>query len=240
MLVKCHICGNENQMGSIFCRSCGEKLDMNKVAPENFKEKKKLNIMGWVRNALGVLLAIVVISVLAAILIPVGHTSYAEPSEEVKNAVKEKVDDIKGIISGETVVVRSNKFEFSAQELTTYVNSTIGDMPDTGAYAIQKVHIEEENNEITIYLYTKLAKAVSVVFTLSGEISMENGEAAFDVKSAKMGHNPMFGEFLKGQVSSKYLSLLSDDVKNVIKHASSIKVENSKLVIVLKGSHKAK
>ncbi len=29
MLIKCVKCGFENQLGSIFCRGCGEKIDMD-------------------------------------------------------------------------------------------------------------------------------------------------------------------------------------------------------------------
>jgi len=38
MMIKCQKCGFENQMGSIFCRECGEKLDMDAIDPNKLQK----------------------------------------------------------------------------------------------------------------------------------------------------------------------------------------------------------
>ena len=34
MLVKCANCGHDNQLGAIFCRNCGDKLNIEEMRPE--------------------------------------------------------------------------------------------------------------------------------------------------------------------------------------------------------------
>ena len=46
MMIKCQNCGFENQMGSIFCRECGGKLDMDAIDPNKLQKdvNKEKNI----------------------------------------------------------------------------------------------------------------------------------------------------------------------------------------------------
>ena len=59
MLMKCNECGHDNQLGAIFCRECGTKLDVEKMRPK-VEVKVERNIGGIVKNivALVVLLSL--------------------------------------------------------------------------------------------------------------------------------------------------------------------------------------
>jgi uncharacterized membrane protein YvbJ len=39
-MIKCPKCGSDNLLNAIFCRGCGEKLDLSELKPDSFLEKK--------------------------------------------------------------------------------------------------------------------------------------------------------------------------------------------------------
>ena len=48
MLIKCKNCGFENQMGAIFCRGCGEKIDLElDIETSKIEQKRKIK---WQKN----------------------------------------------------------------------------------------------------------------------------------------------------------------------------------------------
>lgn len=85
MMIKCQKCGFENQMGSIFCRECGEKLDMDAIDPnklqkdvdkeKNIKRAKK-RIKEAISTGFGLL---VVAAFLGVVFYNGGLRQYEEP-----------------------------------------------------------------------------------------------------------------------------------------------------------------
>lgn len=68
MEIVCKKCKHPNQMGAIFCRECGEKLELDKIKPKQLKGKKKkinINVFSIVCFALG---AAVILGILLAVV----------------------------------------------------------------------------------------------------------------------------------------------------------------------------
>ena len=56
MLIKCTKCGYENELGAIFCRGCGEKIDTSALDPRangGKKGGKKDDKSGWFGGLFG-------------------------------------------------------------------------------------------------------------------------------------------------------------------------------------------
>ena len=97
MLIKCTKCGFENQMGAIFCRGCGEKIDMNKLDPDTLakNQKKSGSKVGKVIGKIfSILILIAIIAAIASIFVSYGLPAYkAAPADALKTA-NAKVDKI--------------------------------------------------------------------------------------------------------------------------------------------------
>ncbi|OVE77713.1 hypothetical protein BVX99_01900 [bacterium F16] len=66
-MIRCPKCEAENQIGAIFCRGCGEKLELDELKPDAVKSAARdargsqVNVFSWVKNIimLGILIVLV-------------------------------------------------------------------------------------------------------------------------------------------------------------------------------------
>ncbi len=240
MLIKCQVCNHENQLGSIFCRNCGVKLDLNKMSPDQFKEKKPVDKGAVTRKVVGVVLLLIVLGLLGAIFIPAGYPSIPEPSEEAKKSGPDKLDTLERMIE---IGARGQKSSFTAEELTAILNASIAGGSSSGesSYSIEKVFVEEApGGGFHLTLNTKLAGTLDVVFSMTGEPEIVDGVPVFTVREAKAGHLPMFGSFFQKLVSDKFKPVVSKAVKSVAGNAAALSSEGGTLTVTLKDSREEK
>ena len=87
MMIKCQKCGFENQMGSIFCRSCGEKLDMDAIDPNKLQKdvSKEKNIKLAKKRIKSLISALVSLLFIAAFFFVILYRGRAENPDYVVN-----------------------------------------------------------------------------------------------------------------------------------------------------------
>ena len=87
MMIKCQKCGFENQMGSIFCRSCGEKLDMDAIDPNKLQKdvSKEKNIKLAKKRIKSLISALISLLFIAAFFFVILYRGRAENPDYVVN-----------------------------------------------------------------------------------------------------------------------------------------------------------
>ncbi len=87
-MLNCPKCGADNLLNAIFCRTCGEKLDLNELKPENLTQAAKAASAKELASKranqiVGIILTVILVVILAGALIPpAGKLAVAEPSAE--------------------------------------------------------------------------------------------------------------------------------------------------------------
>ena len=112
MAIKCPKCGADNMYNAIFCRQCGDKLDLGALKIEDqlgLDESGKGGKASRIANqVVGSILALVLIVVLVALFLPqFGAPSFEEPSEELNQRLKQV-----------TKPAKEDTLSFDNQELT--------------------------------------------------------------------------------------------------------------------------
>lgn len=244
MLIKCQVCDHENQLGNIFCRNCGVKLDLDKMSPDQFKniKKKKGNP---VKDLISLAFLLIVVLFFTAAFLPFGHGDFSDPEEELRNEAIDKVDAL-ALMAGSRP--RGNKNNFTGQELSAYLNKIVGGgMSTESPFLIQKVLVSlKDPNKVKIKLKTKFYENFPVVLTLSGTIEPkaaegEDAEAAdgftFNPKSAAFGYIPLlFG--LEKFVLEPFKPLADENVLVIADNSQSMNIEDSTLYVELKGGRR--
>ena len=251
-MIKCAKCGHENQMGSIFCRGCGEKINMDDLDPaalqnEAAKAKKKGSLVKSLRSMISFVLFLIAAGILAGLFLPIGHGEYVSQSNDTLKAASEKLDSYELKLNMPRTKLPMN-VEFTADEINALFEKRFFGKPSTtsadgekeeneekaaaGAYSISDIAFSiSPEGLMTIKLYTRLAKQIPAVFTLTGtpEITGE-GKIGFKVASAKMGHIPM-PSFAQKFIVEKYAPLETPhDLKKIFKDASSVDTTDGKVI----------
>ena len=112
MAIKCPKCGADNMYNAIFCRQCGDKLDLGALKIEDqlgLDENGKGGKASRLANQIvGSILAFVLIVALVALFLPqFGSPSFEEPSEDLNQRLKQV-----------TKPAKEDTISFDNQELT--------------------------------------------------------------------------------------------------------------------------
>ena len=124
-MIKCPKCGADNLMNAIFCRNCGDKLDLSKLTAEqqfgdlgNGKkpQSKAAKKMQQIANSL---LTLVIVLLLVAVFLPGGGITGNTMSEELTKTAKamKKAAEAKDYVIGEA-------------DLTNFLNANLGYLVD--------------------------------------------------------------------------------------------------------------
>lgn len=230
MLIKCGECGHDNQLGAIFCRDCGAKLDVETIRP-NVENKTTTNMFGIIRRVVTGIILLILIYIIAAMFIPESPSNEVL-SEDQQAKASEKFKEMVGKIDGR---YGENNYVFTPDEVTYLYNNEMTEDTegDAGSYAIENMYFTVDHRGfVHLMIQSKLAGKVPVTFALKGLLQPDSTE--FQVVGAKMGH---FGipKFLRSKVIEKFLPGTDEGViAKVLSGSKSFKVENEDFVIDLK------
>ena len=176
MMIKCQKCGFENQMGSIFCRECGEKLDMDAIDPNKLqkdvdKEKLRKATKKKIKGLISALISILVIAAFIFVVFPGLFPFYSEREYEepdVKEAsVNQKFND--------TVNGNPSKMKYSYPEINQMIKTQILDPLSKEESFAQvtalEVAYDAAKSQPVVYIWLKLKDKVPVLYTIYGKIT---------------------------------------------------------------------
>lgn len=239
MNIKCPECGNDNQLGAIFCRNCGAKLDIETIRPVVKDNKVGGGFAGLAQRLVTIVILLAVVGVLLGLFLPFGLKPYAPASDEVSSAATAKYDAlILRVNSG-----RGNaQHTFTPAELCAVANSVFlkKDSSNSGAgYQIEDILIDvTSGGELVVGVDTKLYGKVPARFELVGKPTVTEGEAGvapvvgFEIASASMGHVSMPIDVLKAKLAEKFATLLQgDDIGRILKALKGLEVDSEGNVV---------
>lgn len=247
MQIQCKECGAQNELGAIFCRECGERLDLDDLEPE-IQDDKETSYWPLVKRIVGFVVLVLVVLILIGLFVP--DKPYVESLSETEketastryNAMMKKIENDFG---------SSSKFTYSPSELSYIVANQIikqaseeDDSKKTTTDLIDNVYFNVNDwGYTTIVIDSKLV-FFNTTFMLFGKIEQdeyqdEENPSAISIKfvpySAKMGSLPMPG-FLYSTVIGKFEPLLdNENVQKILKATQEVEiVDDGDLAITLK------
>jgi len=185
-MLQCPKCGTDNLLSAIFCRGCGERLELENLTPESFQENKlskAQKISKIINVVLGIILTLAVIVLVVGALFPVsGRIEASEPGEEAQK-------------SYDTLFKRgkSRSFTFSNEDATALVNKQFKSFTGTaGTPTPEAVTVNFlEDGDVKLILTAKF-KVINLHTTLIATPTFPSpGNMTLEIKSAKLGFLPL-------------------------------------------------
>jgi len=233
MLIKCNECGHDNQLGAIFCRECGAKLDVESIRPTISNKAASGNIFGIIRRIVVGIILLGLLYVLGAMFFPESPTNTVLTDDQQTQAT-EKMNTLLQTIKGS---YGEKNYVFTPDEVTYLYNTKMTDETkgDAATYVIDNMYFTiDSRNFIHILMQTKLAGKVPVTFALKGVLFEDS--TGFKVLEAKMGHFKV-PAFLHSKIITKFTPGIDQDqgiMKKILDGAQAFKVENSDFTVSLK------
>lgn len=207
-MLQCPKCGTDNLLNAIFCRGCGERLELENLTPESFqdsKPSKAQRIARLVNIALGIVLTVLIIVIAVGALYPVsGRLEVAEPSAE---ALKNYSSLLKR--------GKKRSFTFSNEEATALVNRQFKTFSGTAGIptpeSVSVIFLGD--GDVKLILTAKL-KMVNLHTTLIATPAFSNpGNMTLDVKKAKLGFLPLPG-FLRPKLTDNFKTIAKSTLES--------------------------
>lgn len=183
-MLNCPKCGADNLLTAIFCRNCGERLELAEIKPDTVaKAAPKASLSDRVNKILGYVLSVIIIILLIAILLPVsGTNSNATPSEEAKASFNKLVKGSKD----------TQSLTFTTDEASACLNEALAARESKELLKPKSVGFTcKEDGSVKIVMTNKLFFIPIHVVVNAVPSVPDKGKLELEVKSARLGYLPI-------------------------------------------------
>ena len=226
----CPKCGTDNLLNAIFCRGCGDKLNLNEMKPEQFIQKdEKKGTPLWQKIFTSVVGGIIFL-IGGLMICPSGGASKGTEvsSEAVSKDYKTLVKKKKG---------EKTSFSFSSADASALITKAMNLPQQVGGDILpQNFSVQFlDDDVIKAVMSTKVYGFLPIDYCMKAKFTVASkGNVTWEVQSAKIGQVPMmFGleeipiENVKRQAES------CDDLKKIKKKAAKAKSIDGQITIDL-------
>jgi ribosomal protein L40E len=189
-MIKCQECEAENLLGAIFCRSCGARLQIENLRPDEIRAKpasaRGLTIAG---RAVTLLLLILALALLVGLFLPAPGRSRGALAEGDMTRVTAQYDRMRmPVVRG-----RAREYAFTSEEITALANTALG-LPAAAAASGLRLSPEHLSVDLLSSGYVRLAlksRLLGRIPVYSGLVGLfradPQGGVSFQLFSASAG-----------------------------------------------------
>ncbi len=237
MLV-CPECNTENRIGAIFCRECGEKLDVSDLRPPSKSEQggKRWGLGRIIRWLFSLaVLAGLVLAIMAMLndLEPDIATVGSGRRMEVENDYQRVLDGARSV-SGQTIRLNSADVTFLLNHILGLDEN--GEGAGAGVMVPKRIAVELlPDNQVKVMMRHRLFDQVDSDAMLIGELTIEDGNAEFEAHTYQLGTLPLKW-FLEPLAEGRFQQQFHDrpDMETAIERIASVSISENRAEIRIK------
>lgn len=217
-MIKCPSCGAENLIGAIFCRACGDKLDIEDLKPDDVADavaqKQGSKIGRIIRNLIGLVIFLAVVGVGLLVALPPARPQVTDLGEREQKVAQNRYQTL---LAG-----KRGKYTFTIDEINYLARSEFGLTTEakteaaaagesSGALVAEQVWIELAGGDrVRCVLKSKLFGTIPMFSSIAGTLSADGaGGLQFTGTGYTFGRLPMPVAPLQGPIEGRFHALLN-------------------------------
>jgi hypothetical protein len=244
-MIICPKCQYDNELGRIFCHSCGTKLDLARIKPPSEGAKIRRKIKRGASRTVRMLIEVAITGVLVVciwLMCLTPEVKSTPPTVAEADVAEKKREDLETLVEGDT----GGKIEAKEAELNSYLtaNGFVKDKPGEG-FQVSPValHATLEDGAVkvefrgTIHFGSTFDKGLYLGY--EGVPALENGQFVFRPTGGWLGKLPIHPWLLKNTgLFDNYMGRLLVNLtadRQLIEKLSSITVTHEAVEFVKDG-----
>ena len=255
-MINCPKCQAENHLGSIFCRTCGDKLDMDALRPADIKKtaKNAANVGNIVRNLIGLVLLLAVGALAAGIFLAPPLPPDTTLSPENAKAMKSKVSFIVGRqttsetfttaeLNGLAEFVLDLSAESVAQRRLEALETGAGNVLVPQGFYVEL--LPPDSIRMTVKHLVK--NKVTWYTSIEGKLEANDAGLTFSRDKTIVGRVPLPIKQLEEKIISQRFTQLTtsesaryESLQKGMKNVTGVKVEGDKITVTIGPAQKSR
>jgi len=255
-MINCPKCQAENHLGSIFCRTCGEKLNIDDLRPTDIKKAAQgsANAGNILRNLIGLVLLLAVAALAAGIFIAPSLPPDTTLSPENTKAMKSKIGFVVGrqatsetFTTAELNGLAEFVLDLSAKSVAERRQEAI----ETGAGNVlvpQGFYVELLPPDSIRMTVKHLVKNKFTWYTsIEGKLEVSDVGLTFSRDKTIVGRVPLPIKQLEEKIISQRFTQLTttesaryESLQKGMKNITGVKIEGDKLTVTLGPAQKSR
>lgn len=228
--VPCSRCGHENELGRVFCESCGLKLDLSRIRARKFRPRSGFGtfLVGTVRLVFGLGL----LAVLGLLFWPVSPSGDEGNAASAIQARGQMQTLARGIESGQPVIEIISEAginAYVAELLKKDPSATESSMVRLG---VSRIDVDVSKKRLAVLVLANWG-GIPLSYEISGTPVVDGKSFRMKLWGARWGHLPLpgaAGGWLAGRVAGIF-SRMADERK-VLDHLSRFDLGEGKVRLV--------
>ena len=223
MEVTCKKCGNQNPLGAIFCRACGEKIEMEDFTPKVTSGSKRKMSAFVIRRLVSLVLSVVLLGFIAALFFKPSVPVYEDEVPESTIVKKQKI--FFNRLNKDPRYMKATKLEITAAEAGAIITKDVQDMIADPANNIDPENttilpkeiifkvLDESRIKLVLVSTLKVGMKIDLYSTLIMKVQvLEEGGVDIVVDGAEQGWVPL-PEFARASVVANFKQLIAEGDK---------------------------
>lgn len=248
-MINCPKCEAENHLGAIFCRTCGDKLDMDNLRPADIKKTATdaVSAGNILRNLIGLVLLLAVGALAAGIFLAPPLPPATTLSPENAKAMKSKVSSIVGRqttsetfttaeLNGLAEFVLDLSAESVAQRRQEAIETGVGNVLVPQGFYVEL--LPPDSIRMTVKHLVK--NKVTWYTSIEGKLEASDEGLTFSREKTIVGRVPLPIKQLEEKIISQRFTQLTttesaryESLQRGMKNVTGVKIEGDKITVTL-------